>query len=241
MRDIVSSSFLNDMFLMVGSADGWTGITSLGFTNSGDLQLSKAGGAFVDITSACTITERGFGWYNLASSDGTHADTIGRQVIHVTESDSVSAIPGELLFNVTNTNVDSLAVSVANLSTGIAQGRIIVPTNAVTQDSPLIVYQKTHFDASFPVGQVFSSFATDPVFLSAKARIRDSAALWSVLGSVTNATSMSCVFSLHPTSHTNIGIGDDYFYEVQFQATTPNSLSKVAMVGDLEIRGTLKK
>jgi hypothetical protein len=134
--------------------------------------------------------------------------------------------------------ITSLNNDVSRLTDGVATGRIVIPFSVVDSNEPLEMFKGTFFDGTFYPGQVFSSFSGVPVFLTAKERARDSSELWSVQGTVSNATSMSCVFSVSPTELDHEA--SDYLrWEVQFR-TGSNTVIKNALVGDLEVKGTLK-
>ena len=126
MREIKQDVYLNEPFLMVDSGDYGTGITSLTFSNSGDIQLMKPGGGFMYIDSACYITERGFGWYTLQSSVTSHMDTLGRSVLHIEETSSLSAWPADMEIDVVANRAADTHTSVGSLDTRVTSLDVMV-------------------------------------------------------------------------------------------------------------------
>jgi hypothetical protein len=88
MRKAKKDTAKNIMVFMTDSTDHVTGKTAATLT----IQISKDGGAFTTITP--TVTERGFGWYNMALTV-SHLDTAGDNVLHITAS---GCDPTDLLF-----------------------------------------------------------------------------------------------------------------------------------------------
>jgi len=260
MREIKQSTYMSEPFYMTSSADYGAGVTGLTFPNSGDAQLSKAGGAFVDITSEVYVTDRGFGWYVMQSSVTTNLDTLGRNALHITATVSDTAVPADLLLDVVQyrepdtyglvssvdnntSSYDQYKADVSALLAGVAQGTIVVPTASVNSNTPIDVHQKANFGGTFYLSAVMSTFVASeyPVWFTAKQKPRDADAdaMWTVQGSVTNADSMSAVFSLSPTD-TNHDLTDFAHYDVQFR-TADGGTVIIAMTGGVRIIPTYKK
>lgn len=70
--NITQNAAINLPVWMPTVDDGRVGATGLTLT----VNLKKNGGAFADVTSACTIVERGNGWYDVTHTAG-HIDTLG--------------------------------------------------------------------------------------------------------------------------------------------------------------------
>lgn len=291
-------------FLMVSSANLVSAVTSLTFATSGDIQLMKAGGAFVTISQSVGVVERGFGWYYLTSSFTAHADTIGKSVIHIASSGSV---PYEIVFDVVpnraadaynavtsldiavdslatyeqasslsvqvssvaaqgiaitsnvssvqaqvnsvDIRVSSLAVYVDSMNYSLASaisqfgyqigvGCVVNPFTTVSSNNPITVYRRTNYNPTFNISGAFSSFISSfEVYFTGKQHDTDGSNLWSVQGTVTNATSMTAVFSLTPTQ-TDVIPGDRYYYEVQFRDSTARVN---AITGIMRLSPTLKR
>lgn len=249
MRNINQGSFIADTVLIVDSSTLINGVTGLTFSNSGDVQLKKQGSSFSDISSAIVATERGNGWYDIVSSESAHTNTLGKIVLHF-PANSESVVT-DLVLNVVASEsladdissidaaVTSLSTQIGNLQNGIVQGSIEVPTATVIEDTPITVYKATYQDFIFYVGQTWSSYASWPVYFTAKEREGDSTELWSVQGSITNATSMSAVFSLHPSSDSNVTAGENYPWQIEFR-TSSEAWGKVAMTGFADVTERLK-
>jgi DNA-binding transcriptional regulator YhcF (GntR family) len=79
MDTLTQSTATNILVFMVGSADHLYGKTGLGTALT--VALAKNGGAFATITP--TVTERAYGWYNLALT-ATHTNTTGFMALHIT-------------------------------------------------------------------------------------------------------------------------------------------------------------
>jgi hypothetical protein len=90
MRELKQNVAANIMVLMTNSSDHVTGRVGGTLT----VLASKDGGAFASISP--TVTERGYGWYNLALTT-SHLDTLGDLAIHIT---SESADPVDLFCRV---------------------------------------------------------------------------------------------------------------------------------------------
>jgi len=314
MREIKQNTYMSEPFYMTDSADFSGGVTGLVFPNSGDAQLSKAGGAFVDITSEVYVTDRGFGWYVMQSSVTTNLDTLGRNALHITATVSDTAVPADVLLDVVQyrepdtyglvssvdnnttsygqykadvsvvgsvhtivssmatqvdstynqvssfaqyqgdvTGVSSIYAEVAShdqykadisaLLAGVAQGTITVPTASVESNTPIEIHQKANFEGIFYLPETFAGFVTSeyPVWFTCKQKPRDADAdaMWTVQGSVTNADSMSAVFSLSPTN-TDHDLTDFAHYDVQFR-TADGGTVKIALTGGVKIIPTYKK
>jgi hypothetical protein len=142
-----------------------------------------------------------------------------------------------------NSNFNALTDQVAGITSLDAAGTVVIPNKTIAAGTPWDVYRKTHTNPTMYVSHTFSSFVVSGTapYLTAKKRQLDddSEAFWTVAGTVSNTTSMSCVFSLDPTSHTNQQIGDDYKYEVQFRSTNGDKIHN-AIEGTMRILGTLK-
>lgn len=258
MREVKQNSYLDEIFFMADSSDLVTGITSLGFANSGDLQIYKPGAGFADITSACAVTEQGFGFYRLVSSDSAHMDTLGRNVIHASATSSLSAVPAEIMLDNVETRSNDVYISVSSvqadvgsydqykadltaLLAGVGQGTIYVPTASVDSGTPMQAHVNANFDPIIYVSQAWSGFVNSgyPVWLTGKLNDFDGTALFSVQGTVTNTQSMSAVFSLDPSSHMNHEPTNLAHYEVQFR-NSGGTVVKVAQTGGLRLLPTLK-
>ncbi len=259
MREVKKDTTLTDMFFMADSGDLWTAVTSLTFANSGDIQASKNGGSFTDISGDASITERGFGFYSITTS---HMDTVGKAIIH---AEGAAAVPADLILSVVDNiekdsfdaissvdvRVSSIGIDVSSYDqfkadltpflSGIAAGTIINPTATVEDDDPAIAYQKTNYNPLVFVSLQFSSFVSSyDWYFTVKERVRDAAVLWTVQGTISNADSMSFISSHDPTSHTNQLASDFYFYEVQVRTRDTVLPVHNAVVGNLQLKPTLK-
>jgi hypothetical protein len=250
MREIKQDVFLNEPFFMTNSGDYGSGVTSLTFTNSGDIQLMKPGGGFTYIDSACYVTERGFGWYTLQSSVAAHMDTLGRNVIHIIETSSLSAISEELLLDVVAnrssdvytevTSYDQYKADLTALISGVAAGTVVVGLATQVGTAPMTVYRKNNWNGDFYLNATFSSYISSgyPVYLTAYNKERSGTEIFSAIGS-TDISSLTATFSLDPSSHTNFEPGEHYRYEVQFRQESATVIAN-AVVGTLRIEPTLK-
>lgn len=90
MREVKVSTTKNLMVFMTDVLDHVTGKTGLTLS----ISASKDGSSFSTITP--TVTERGYGWYNIALTS-SHLDTIGDLVLHIT---STGADPTDLILQV---------------------------------------------------------------------------------------------------------------------------------------------
>jgi len=260
MREIKQSTYMSEPFYMTDSADYSAGVSGLAFPNSGDVQLSKVGGEFADITSETYVTDRGFGWYTLQSSVTGNLDTLGRNVIHIIASSYDTGVPADMVLDVVQyrepdtygvvSSIDNNTTSygqykadISALLAGVAQGTIVVPTASVNSNTPIEIHQKANFEGIFYLPETFAGFVTSeyPVWFTCKQKPRDADAdaMWTVQGSVTNADSMSAVFSLSPTN-TDHDLTDFAHYDVQFR-TADGGTVKIALTGGVKIIPTYKK
>ena len=249
MRELNQDVYLNEPFLMVDSGDYATGITSLTFANSGDIQLMKPGGGFLYIDSACFTAERGFGWYTLQSSVSGHMDTLGRNTVHILESSSLSAVSAELLIDVVAnrssdvytevTCYDNYKADLTALISGVAAGTIILALATQLGTTPMIGYRKNNWNGTFYLDATFSSYVSSgyPVYLTAYNKERNGTEIFSEIGS-TDISSMTAVFSLSP-ANLDHEPGEHYRYEVQFRQDSATQVAN-AQVGTFRLEPTLK-
>lgn len=111
MREIKQYTAQNVMVFMADSTDHVTGKTGLTLT----VTISKNGGYFTNINP--TVTERGYGWYNIAltSSD---TDTIGDLIVRAT---ATGADPAERVLSVVaNVEADTYNLVNTELDTAIS-------------------------------------------------------------------------------------------------------------------------
>lgn len=86
MADILKQSTATtiDVF-MIDSSDHLSGVTGL---SSLTIYMAKEGDSFVSVTP--TVTEKGYGWYQLALTS-SHTDTVGNLLFHITSGSVVDA------------------------------------------------------------------------------------------------------------------------------------------------------
>jgi hypothetical protein len=81
MEPLIQNTAKNILIWMADSTDHVTGKTGLTLT----ITLSKNAGGFSVITPTVTVTERSYGWYQLALT-ASHIDTVGNFSLHITST-----------------------------------------------------------------------------------------------------------------------------------------------------------
>ena len=111
MTDIKLGAVNNVMVFLTDSTDHVSGATGKTLT----IYASKNGGTFASITP--TVTERGYGWYNVALS-AVHCNTLGELALHIEAS---GADPADAKYNVGYGNFTSLELfGIASIGTAQA-------------------------------------------------------------------------------------------------------------------------
>jgi hypothetical protein len=216
---------------MVDSSDNITPVTSLTFANSGDVQLIRLGSDITDIAGDGAVTERGVGWYQWVSSVTSLSDTLGHNVVHFPANGD--AIPTDVPIDITFKEVSRMQVDASSfdqykadltpLTTGLAAGTIQIPTASVTDNSPVTIFDGTHFNGIFYLNAAWSSYINSGYIAWFVMRERDTSdtAIIEVEGG-TSTDSVTATFSAS-RAETDVTPGVPYHYQVQFRDIDANS------------------
>ena len=202
--EIILNTAINLPVWMPSTDDGRVGATGLTIT----INLSKAGGAFSDVTADCIVTERGNGWYDIAHIAG-HIDTLGVLARRITA-------PGATERN----QEHSVIVSPAKESTLIALGQLPQTSHVFTAGERIVVARGDKVDLPFALGPVHDCTGKK-LFFCAKAKATDVAPLIDVECTLTDALNVVGTVPLTPTLLATI-LSGVYEYERRDNDGTSN-------------------